>query len=207
LKIKSLNLVCTELDPERFPSSPMPEIAVSGRSNVGKSSLLNKLLAKKNIARVSKEPGKTRTINFFLLNDRFYLVDLPGYGYAKVSKEMRFGWQKVIFDYIEERKSLAGVVQLIDSRHPSMKDDLVMIERLIDADRKFLVVFTKSDKISGNERASALKEFRSCFDGFTIGKFGDSVREEKVFDIQVVFSSATTGEGRDEIWKWIVSVI
>ena len=96
----------------------MSEIAVSGRSNVGKSSLLNKLLSKKNIARVSKEPGKTRTINFFLLNDRFYLVDLPGYGYAKVSKEMRTGWQKVIFEYIEKRETLAGVIQLIDAEAP-----------------------------------------------------------------------------------------
>ncbi len=207
MKIKSLNLVCTELETSRFPSSPMPEIAVSGRSNVGKSSLLNNLLAKKNIARVSKEPGKTRTINFFLLNDRFYLVDLPGYGYAKVSKEMRFGWQKVIFEYIEERRNLAGVIQLIDSRHPPMKDDLVMIERLIDAERKFLVVFTKSDKIRGNERTAAMKEFRSCFDGFTIGSPGEDDRDGKECDILVVFSSATTGEGREDIWRWIASRI
>jgi len=207
LKIKSLNLVATELDPSRFPSSPMSEIAVSGRSNVGKSSLLNKLLSKKNIARVSKEPGKTRTINFFLLNDRFYLVDLPGYGYAKVSKEMRTGWQKVIFEYIEKRETLAGVIQLIDARHPSMKDDLVMIERLIDAERRFLVVFTKSDKISGNERAAALREFRSCFDGFRIGPLRECAEKGEEYDFPFLFSSAETAEGRDDIWKWILSTI
>lgn len=201
MKIKTLNLVCTETEPSRFPRMRLPEIAVSGRSNVGKSSLLNRLLGRKNIARVSKEPGKTRTINFFLVNEAFYLVDLPGYGYAKVSKTLRSGWQKTIFSYIEERERLDGVIQLVDSRHPPTKDDLMMIQRLVDSERKFLIVFTKSDKISRNDRQKALSVFGSFFEGFTIGLL-PSKRGEGL-DIPVVFSSAKTGEGKDAIWSWI----
>ena len=128
MKIKTLTLARTVLDPEQFPRAPWKEIAVSGRSNVGKSSLLNTILGRKNIARVSKEPGKTRTVNFFLVNDRFYLVDLPGYGYAKFAAEMRKRFRRLIVDYLEQRDSIGGVVQLVDSRHPPMKDDLLMID-------------------------------------------------------------------------------
>ncbi len=206
MKIRDLNLVCTELDPARFPNRPLPEIAVSGRSNVGKSSLLNKLLGRKNIARVSKEPGKTRTINFFLLNENLFLVDLPGYGYAKVSKETRGGWQKVLYSYIENRENLRGVIQLVDSRHPPTKDDLKMIQRLVDADRDFVTVFTKSDKIGRSERAKALSRYRSYFDGFTIAEFGKGSKDAAV-DIPVIFTSAKTGEGRDAVWKWIESLL
>ena len=207
MKIRNLNLVCTELEPSRFPNRPLPEIAVSGRSNVGKSSLLNKLLGRKNIARVSKEPGKTRTINFFLINEKLFLVDLPGYGYAKVSKEMRGGWQKVLFTYIEGRENLKGVIQLIDSRHPPTKDDLLMIQRLVDADRDFVTVFTKSDKIGRNERGKALGRYRTFFDGFTVGEFGKRNTDGEDPDIPVIFTSAKTGEGKDAVWKWIESLI
>ncbi|HSG29789.1 MAG TPA: ribosome biogenesis GTP-binding protein YihA/YsxC [Candidatus Krumholzibacterium sp.] len=207
MKIRTLNLVATEVEPKRFPKSAMPEIAVSGRSNVGKSSLLNSLLSRKNLARVSNQPGKTRTVNFFLLNDSFYLVDLPGYGFAKVSRKMRDDWKKLIEAYVSERENLAGVIQLVDSRHPPMKGDLVMIQRLVDEERDFLVVFTKSDKISRNARGKVLRDFSACFDGFTVGSPSGKGPDGKPFEVQVVFSSAQTGEGRTEIWKWIAEKI
>ncbi len=207
MKIRNLNLVCTELDPKRFPRSGLSEIAISGRSNVGKSSLLNMILGRKNIARVSREPGKTRTVNYFLINDQFYLVDLPGYGYAKVSREMRTGWQKIIYEYIEEREQLAGVIQLIDSRHTPTKDDLLMLQRLIDGERETLAVFTKSDKIGRNERGKALAYFRSCFDGISVGPAGEEDRDGNPYDIQTLFSSAKNGEGKNRIWSWIASRI
>ncbi|MBN2071978.1 MAG: YihA family ribosome biogenesis GTP-binding protein [Candidatus Krumholzibacteriota bacterium] len=207
MKIRELSLVCTELEPSRFPNRPLPEIAVSGRSNVGKSSLLNKLLGRKNIARVSKEPGKTRTINFYLINEKLFLVDLPGYGYAKVSKTMRGGWQKVLYSYIEKRENLKGVIQLVDSRHAPTKDDLVMIQRLVDAERDFVTVFTKSDKIGRNERVKTLNRYRSFFEDFTVREFGKSTGKGEDTDIPVIFTSSKTGEGKDDLWKWIESLI
>jgi GTP-binding protein len=204
VKIKSLNLAATELSLARFPNTSMREVAIAGRSNVGKSSLLNTLLSRKNIARVSRAPGKTRTVNFFLVNDRFHLVDLPGYGYAKVSKTMRAEWNGIMRKYLEIRENLSGVIQLIDSRHAPTKDDLEMIQNFVDGEKAFLIVFTKSDKIKGNERARMLKEFRSYFDGFTIGKYTGGPDQEE-FEIPMVLSSAKTGMGRDDIWRWIAS--
>ncbi|MBU8920281.1 MAG: ribosome biogenesis GTP-binding protein YihA/YsxC [Bacteroidales bacterium] len=204
MKIKSLNLAATELSLTRFPKTSMREVAIAGRSNVGKSSLLNTLLSRKNIARVSRAPGKTRTVNFFLINDRFHLVDLPGYGYAKVSKVMRAEWNGIIRKYLAERENLSGVIQLIDSRHPPTRDDLEMIQNLVDGERKFLIVFTKADKIRGNAKAKMLKEFRSYFDGFSIGRFTGGPDQEE-FEIPMVLSSAKTGLGRDDIWRWIAS--
>ena len=173
MKIRSLTLACTEVDLGRLPNAPFPEIAVSGRSNVGKSSLLNKILGRKNIARTSKEPGKTRTINFFLVNDRFYLVDLPGYGYAKVAAEMRKQWKRLILDYFETRESIGGVVQLVDSRHPTMKDDLVMMEKLIEKDRPFVIALTKADKVPRGQRQKTLKILGEHLGGVKLGLLSD----------------------------------
>ncbi len=195
------------LDPRRFPRAPWREVAVSGRSNVGKSSLLNTILGRKNIARVSKEPGKTRTVNFFLVNDRFYLVDLPGYGYAKVSAEMRAKWRRLIVEYFEERDSIGGVVQLVDSRHPSMKDDLLMIEKLVESDRPFLIVLTKADKVARGHRQRVLKELREHLGGAPLELLGGRAAEERgkgdSGSLPVLFFSAKTGEGRDALWDWI----
>lgn len=214
MKIRSLKLACTELDPARFPRSPRPEIAVAGRSNVGKSSLLNTILNRKGIARISKQPGKTQTVNFFVVNDRFYLVDLPGYGYAKVSADMRRTWKRVIFSYIETRRSLAGVVQLIDARHPPSRDDIVMFQHLIDARRPFLVVFTKADKVRRSERGRMIKEFRGYFeDSIEVSIYrpgdmpGDCVGGDRSYRVSTLFFSARTGEGKDDIWRWIEEMI
>jgi len=197
------------LDPERFPRAPWKEIAVSGRSNVGKSSLLNTILGRKNIARISKEPGKTRTINFFLVNDRFYLVDLPGYGYAKFSAEMRKRFRRLIIDYFEQRDSIGGVVQLVDSRHPPMKDDLLMIDKLVETERPFLVVLTKADKIGRGQRQRVLKEFRERLGRVPLRLLGGRTpkTEEEgsggMDHLPVLFFSAKTGEGKERLWDWI----
>ena len=184
--IRKLDIARATLDPSRFPRSPWAEIAVSGRSNVGKSSLLNTLLGRKNIARISKDPGKTKSVNFFAVNDRFYLVDLPGYGFARVSEELRARWREVIERYIRERDSLRGVVQLVDSRHPPSADDIRMFELLADAGRPMCVALTKTDKISHSERSRSQRE--------TSRIAGDA---------PIVCFSAKTGEGAGEIWKWI----
>ena len=186
MKIRKLDIACKTLDPARFPRSPWAEVAVSGRSNVGKSSLLNTLLGRKNIARISKDPGKTRSVNFFAVNDRFYLVDLPGYGYAKVSAELRGKWLDVIEGYVRAREALAGVVQLVDARHPPSKDDEAMIGLLLGAGRPVCVALTKADKIPRSERTRALRDVERIAGGSP-----------------VVFFSARTGEGAKEIWKWI----
>ena len=207
MKIKSLELESTVLDHSKFPSSRMPEVAVSGRSNVGKSSLLNTLLNRKNIARVSKEPGKTRTVNFFVINEKFYLVDLPGYGYAKVSKVQRQGWQRVIAGYLRRRETLTGVVQLIDARHDPTRDDLMLFQKLIDAERDFLIVLTKADKLKRSQRARQVAALRSYFAGISIGPAGGTDEDGEPFEVPFVFSSAVTGEGKDVIWKWIADRI
>lgn len=207
MKIKTLTLARTVLDPGKFPRAPWKEVAVSGRSNVGKSSLLNTLLGRRNIARVSKEPGKTRTVNFFLVNDRFYLVDLPGYGYAKVSAEMRKQWRRIILGYFENRRSIGGIVQLVDARHPPMKDDLLMLGKLVETGRPFLVVLTKADKVGRGHRQRVLKDLREHLGGTSLRLIGESAPESggrhAEDRLPVLFFSAKTGEGREALWDWI----
>ena len=208
MKIRSLTLACTELDLKRLPQAQFPEIAVSGRSNVGKSSLLNTILGRKNIARTSKEPGKTRTINFFLVNDRFYLVDLPGYGYAKVSAEMRKQWKRLILEYFETRESIGGVVQLVDSRHPPMKDDLIMMGKIIEEGRPFVITLTKADKVSRGKRQKTLKILREHIGGVKLQLLADkSPGPESESGLPVLFFSAKTGEGKEALWRWIASSV
>lgn len=132
---------------EQYPSQGLPELALVGRSNVGKSSLINRLINRKNLARTSSQPGKTRTLNFYKINDMFYFVDLPGYGYAKVSKELRQEWGKMIEKYLVEREELKGVIQVIDLRHPPTEDDRYMQEWLAYHNFNRMVVVTKADKI------------------------------------------------------------
>lgn len=207
MKIRSLELETTVLDHTKFPTSGMTEVAVSGRSNVGKSSLLNALFNRKNLARVSREPGKTRTVNFFVINEGFYLVDLPGYGYAKVSKLQRATWQRIIKGYIRNRETLAGIVQLIDARHGPTRDDLMMFQTLIDADREFLIVLTKADKVKRSQRSKMAALLRSHFDGISIGPVGETDEDGEPFEVPYIFSSAVTKEGKDGIWKWIAERI
>ena len=139
----------TKLDQRPLP--PKPEIAVIGRSNVGKSSLINTLFNRKNLAKISSTPGKTRLINYFSIDDQIYFVDLPGYGYAKLSKKMRTGWQKEIEYYLKKNLELELVLLLLDSRHDIMENDRLMIAWLQHYQIPYVLVLTKSDKISNNQ--------------------------------------------------------
>ena len=174
------------------PTSELPEIAFSGRSNVGKSSLLNALVRRKALARVSGTPGKTREINFFRVNDAFHLVDLPGYGYARVSKAARHGWRPLIEGFLQTSAHLRGVVQLVDARHAPSNDDLRMMEFLGSLGVPTIVVATKVDKLSKAERAPKLAALSA---------------QLGVDDDQLIPFSARTGEGRDDLAQAVVSLL
>ena len=146
--------------PNQYPDASLDEIAFVGRSNVGKSSLLNLLTNRKSLARVSGNPGKTRTINFYLINDAFRFVDLPGYGYAKVSKSITADWDRMMDDFFKQRKNLKRVVQLVDIRHEPSKLDVQMYEYLRSYGLDGLVCATKADKISGNQKQKNLSIIR-----------------------------------------------
>ena len=140
------------------PDASLPEIAFAGRSNVGKSSLINSLLRRKKFARVSNTPGRTREINFFRVNDRFVLVDLPGYGYARISKAQRAEWRPLIEGYLRSSPQLRGIVQLLDVRHDPTNDDLQMLEFLAELEVPTIVVLTKTDKLTGTEIPKRTRE-------------------------------------------------
>lgn len=169
---------------EQLPPPERAEIAFSGRSNVGKSSLINKIFNRKNLARVSSVPGKTATINFYEL-ENIFIVDLPGYGYAKVGKSEKKRWNELIGGYLSAERELALVVQLVDFRHPPSADDIAMINALIDGEIPFIIVLTKADKLSKNQRTKRrelLKTELPCAEDLTVIEF-----------------SAETGEGAEEI--------
>jgi GTP-binding protein len=174
------------------PESTLPEIAFAGRSNVGKSSLLNKLVGRKKLARVSKTPGRTREINFFRVNDQFVLADLPGYGYARVSKVQQAEWQPLLEGYIARTPQLAGVVQLLDMRREPSEDDAALLDLLAEQGMPTIVVLTKADKLS--RKAAAERT--------------DSIARLLLLDpAQTIPFSSVTGEGRDDLAAAIVSAV
>lgn len=168
----------------QIPPSERPEIAFSGRSNVGKSSLINKLLNRKSLARVSQMPGKTVTINFYKV-DTIHIVDLPGYGYAKVSKDEKKRWTALIDGYLKNDREMYLVCQLIDFRHPPTADDLLMINFLIESGTPFIIVLTKADKLKKKERETRLTALQK-----------EIPYAEQIKTVQF---SAETGEGADEL--------
>lgn len=149
--IKKSDFVTSAVKPNQYPIDNRPEIAFVGRSNVGKSSIINSITNRRHLAKVSGTPGKTRLINFFIINDSFYLVDLPGYGYAKVSKTEKESWGKIIEDYLIRRETLKRVVLLVDCRHKPTGDDILMHEWIKHYGYDVMVVATKSDKLTKNE--------------------------------------------------------
>ena len=156
-----MNITKSELEtvavkPSQYPPMDLPEIAFVGRSNVGKSSLLNYLTGRKSLARVSGSPGKTKTINFYRINDAFRIVDLPGYGYAKVSRKITKDWDKMMADFFEKRESLRRVVQLVDIRHEPTGQDVEMYDFLREYGLSGLICATKADKVSGNQRQNSI---------------------------------------------------
>lgn len=174
------------------PESTLPEIAFAGRSNVGKSSLLNRLVGRKKMARVSKTPGRTREINFFRVNDHFVLADLPGYGYAKVSKTQKAEWRPLLEGYIAKTPQLAGVVQLLDMRREPSEDDAAMLDLLAELGMPTIVVLTKADKLSRK----------------AVTERADSIARSLLLDPeQTIPFSAVTGEGRDDLAAAIMAAV
>ena len=180
----------------QFPRDPRPQIALSGRSNVGKSSLINTLLGRKSLARVSSAPGKTITINYYNVDKKLYLVDLPGYGYARRSRESQVGWSTLTEDYFLKNPSADAiklVIQLIDIRTGPTDDDIMMINWLIDNGVPFIIVATKTDKLSKSQLNQALLDL-----------------EENYFkgtNIKILPFSSVTRVGKDEVWNHIFSLI
>ena len=151
MKITSAEFVNSVTDLEQLPTAHLPEIVFIGRSNVGKSSLINKLCNKSKLAKTSSVPGRTRLLNYYLINEEFYFVDLPGYGYAKVPEQIKTGWRKLVEDYISTRKNIKLVFELMDSRHDPTYLDQLMINWLEYYELNYAIVLTKSDKISANK--------------------------------------------------------
>ena len=160
MKITKSDIEAVAVKPSQYPPDNLKEIAFAGRSNVGKSSLLNLLTGRKKLAKVSGSPGKTRTINFYVINDSFRIVDLPGYGYAKVSKSMSQEWGGMIEQYLQTRQNLLKVVQLVDIRHEPSKQDVEMYEYLRYYGLDGIVVATKADKVSRNQIQKQIRQIR-----------------------------------------------
>jgi GTP-binding protein len=174
------------------PEATLPEVAFAGRSNVGKSSLINTLLRRSKAARVSNTPGRTREINFFRINDQFVLVDLPGYGYARISKEKKAEWKPMIEGYLSQSPQLRGIVQLLDVRHDPTKDDLQMLDFLATVGVPTMVVMTKTDKLSKAQAAERVKTISAALG---------------LEDDQVITFSSVTGAGRDELAESLMALV
>ncbi|WP_102401081.1 ribosome biogenesis GTP-binding protein YihA/YsxC [Haloimpatiens massiliensis] len=160
MEIKKAEFIISAVKKDQYPKDNLPEVAFVGRSNAGKSSLINTLTNRKKLAKTSSTPGKTRLVNFFLINEDLYFVDLPGYGYAKVSKKEKESWVKVIETYLIDREPLGKVVLLVDCRHKPTGDDIMMYNWIRHYNYKPIVVATKADKISNNELFKNLKVIR-----------------------------------------------
>ena len=190
MKVTSAEFIKSAFEMRHWTTDGRLEIAFLGRSNVGKSSLINSLLMRKGLARTSNTPGRTQSINFFLINESFYFTDLPGYGYARVSKTMRADWGVMAEEYLSERKELALCVQLVDSRHPPSPLDIQLNDWLKHHKKPFIVVATKADKSSNNELSKSMKTAKAT-----------------LTESRILTYSATTGRGRDEVWSEISHAI
>ena len=194
MKIRSVEYAGTIATPGGKPPGTLPQIAFSGRSNVGKSSLINTLLqrTRRKLAHVSSTPGKTQALNFYRVNDEFFLVDLPGYGYARVPEAMRKSWSELIEWYLSDSGRVKGVVHLVDSRHTPTRHDLWMVSYLGELGLPALVVLTKVDKLRKAERVSSVAR--------ALDALG-------VDESQMVEFSAKTGEGRDQLLAAVAGLV
>lgn len=189
MKIKSVNLETVCGITSSFPENDKLEIAFAGRSNVGKSSLINKLMNRKSYARTSQQPGKTQTINFYNINGLLYFVDLPGYGYAKVSKEMAAKWGKMVDSYLEKAKVLRLVFLLVDIRHKPNNNDIKMYKSCVKYGYNPIIIATKEDKVKRSQKQKLIKEIKETL--------------SVVQGTPIIPFSSVTGAGKDEIWEYI----
>ena len=188
MKVTSAEFIKSATKPSEYPEGNFLEVAMAGKSNVGKSSLINTLLNRKNLAKTSSSPGRTQTINFYRVNEKISLVDLPGYGYAKVSLSIRETWKAMVESYLQTRQEIRLVVLILDARRGVTPDDLALLDWLDYHGLPCTVVLTKADKLSQIERARQKK---------TLGQI--PLLAGKTF----LFFSATTGEGKKEVWNLI----
>lgn len=193
MKVNQAEFVISAVGPNQYPDDALPEIALAGRSNVGKSSLINRMINRKNLARTSSTPGKTQHLNYYRINEELYFVDFPGYGYAKVSKTQRQAWGGMIERYLLERETLKLVMLIIDLRHPPSKDDELMYDWLKHHDLPVCVVATKADKIPKSRWQKHMKIIREAL----VMRAGD----------ELMLFSSEAGLGRDELWEKINSFI
>jgi GTP-binding protein len=188
METHQVELQISAVAPKQYPQDDLSEIALVGRSNVGKSSLINSLLKRKNFARTSGQPGKTQTLNFYLVDQKFRLVDVPGYGYAKVSQQKRQEWGKMIETYLTQRQNLKAVISLIDGRHLPSKLDLQLVEFLQYYRLPLLVVATKTDKVPKNQRNQIKFSFQ---------------KDLQLNAAEIILFSTVENYGQAEAWQWI----
>jgi GTP-binding protein len=186
MNVTKAEIAVSAVKPEQYPDSALPEFALAGRSNVGKSSFINKMINRKNLARTSSKPGKTQTLNFYLINDSLYFVDVPGYGFARVSKKEREAWGKMMETYFTTREQLRAVVLIVDLRHPPTKDDVMMYEFLKHYQIPTIIIATKADKVPKGKWQKHLKVVRE-----TLNIMDDD---------ELILFSAETGQGKEEAW-------
>ena len=181
--VKSSEFITGAVDPKQFPEDNLPEIAFVGRSNVGKSSLINNLLNRRALARIGNTPGKTREINFFLINESFRFVDLPGFGFAKVSKKEKERWRQYIESYLCSKRNIKAIVHVVDARHPGLENDLIMADFLNNTELLSCIVANKVDKLKQNEIVKSSEEITEIF-----GK-------------EPILYSTLKNRGKAELWK------
>lgn len=191
MKIRSVRYVASAVRRDQYPAPLFPEVAFAGRSNVGKSSLINRLVNKKRLVQTSSTPGKTRTINFFLVNEQWVFADLPGYGYARVPLTVRRSWRPMVEAYLKGRENLTAVVLIMDFRLPPTENDLQMVNWLEHNGMPYISAATKADKVPRGHRRKRLEEYSEA-----LGVEAD----------QIVLFSATTGEGRNLLWSRITGI-
>jgi GTP-binding protein len=190
--ISSAKFICSAVKPEHYPPADLPEVAFAGRSNVGKSSLLNKILNRKKLVRTSKIPGRTRLLNFFEINGMYRFVDLPGYGYAKVPAEIQSRWRPMVETYLSIRANLRGIVLLLDVRRMVSKEDLALWHWLQSAIIEVIPVITKVDKLAKNKRNKQVAAIARTLGG----------KAEQCLEF-----SAITGEGREKLWQKLITLL
>lgn len=190
MKITSAEFIKSAFEKRHWVSGGLPEIAFLGRSNVGKSSLINSLLQRKGLAKASNTPGRTQSVNFFLINESFNFADLPGYGFARVSRSKRSDWGKMAEDYLADRRELVLSIQLIDARHEPTMLDRQLNEWLNFYQKPYVIAATKADKISNNLLTTRLRSISQLFSGS-----------------KVIACSAQTGKGREELWAVILEAV